>query len=149
MYEKFPSVYAGERVPADEIDAATERLGIPFPDDYREFIARFGGGYAGSLPVAGLRRWHAAGSREWSVIELTEWHRADHWPGTEAWAVFSGDGFGNPVGLDTAGRVWLSDHDGCECVCLEAGFEDWMRRWALHAEQYRTGGYLERRAWPS
>jgi len=148
IYEKFPSMYAGERVADGEIDAAAERLGVPFPADYREFITRFGGGHAGSLPVAGLRRWEAAGNREWSVLELTDWHRAGRWPGTELWAVFSGDGFGNPVGFDAAGRVWLSDHDSCECVCLEAGFEDWLRRWALHAEE-RPKGYLDRCSWPA
>lgn len=148
IYERFPSAYAGERVLDDEIDAAAERLGVPFSPDYREFISCYGGGYAGSLPVAGLRRWEDAGNREWSVVELTEWHRAGKWPGTESWAVFSGDGFGNPVGLDAAGRVWLSDAVGRECVCLEATFEDWLLRWALHAEPHRTGDYLDRWSWP-
>jgi hypothetical protein len=143
-------MYAGKRVSEEEIDAAAEQLGVPFSADYREFVARFGGGHAGSQPVAGLRRWNAAGKREWSVIELTKWHRAARWPGTEAWAVFSGDGFGNPIGLDATGRVWLSDHDSCECVCLEAGFEDWILRWALHAEEHPKGrGYLDRWSWPA
>ncbi|MCE9592478.1 MAG: SMI1/KNR4 family protein [Planctomycetes bacterium] len=148
-YEKYPSMYAGKRVSAEEIDAAAERLGVPFSSDYREFISRYGGGHAGSLPVAGLRRWESAGNREWSVIELTEWHRAARWPGTEVWAVFSDDGFGNPVGLDAIGRIWLSDHDSCECVCLEAGFEDWVLRWALHVEERPKGGYWDRLSWPT
>lgn len=139
---------AGAVVPDYELDEAALRLGIPFPKDYREFIARFGGGYAGSLPVAGLRRWEMAAEGEWSVVELTETHRTASWPGTEGWLVFSGDGFGSPIGLDTTGRVWLSDHFSRECVCLEAGFEDWVRRWALHAEPHRTGGYLVRWSWP-
>lgn len=149
IYEKLPSMYARERVSDEEIDAAAERLGVPFSSDYREFISRYGGGHAGSLPVAGLRRWETAGNREWSVIELTEWHRAAHWPGTESWAVFSGDGFGNPVGLDATGLVWLSDHNSRECVCLEAGFEDWLLRWALNAEERPKGDYLDRWMWPA
>ena len=88
-------------------------------------------------------------SGEWSVIELTEWHRAEKWPGTESWAVFSGDGFGNPIGLDAMGRVWLSDHDSCECVCLEAGFEDWVLRWAMHAVERPQGDYLDWWSWPA
>lgn len=149
LRERYPDAWAHEPVDGDEIAAAEARLGVPFSAGLREFIARFGGGVAGSLPVAGLRRWAWAGAGEWSVVELTECHRAEGWPGTEAWVVFSGDGFGNPVAVDADGRVWLSDHDGRECVCLEATFEDWLRRWALKAEPHRTGDYLSRRAWPS
>jgi hypothetical protein len=147
-FERFPAAWAREPVAAAEIDDAEERLGVPFSAGYRAFLARFGGGQVGSLPVAGLRRWAAAGRGEWSVVELTERRRAGGWPGTEAWVVFSDDGFGNPVGLDATGRVWLSDHNGRECVCLEASFEDWLRRWALHAEPPRTGDCLARRPWP-
>jgi hypothetical protein len=139
---------AGEGASAEELDVAAALLGVPLSADYRAFVARFGGGHAESLPVAGLRRWATAGNDEWSIIELTERYRAGRWPGTDAWAVFSDDGFGNPVGLDDAGRVWLSDHDARECVCLEAGFEDWMRRWALRLEPHRVGDYLARRPWP-
>jgi hypothetical protein len=147
MYESFPDTYSRECVPAGEIDAAAERLGVPFSADYREFVARLGGGHAGSYSVAGLRRWASAANSRWSVVELTEWYRAQNWPGTATWAVFSGDGCGNPIGLDAAGRVWLSDHDSRECVCLEASFEDWLRRWALRAEQHHTEGYLEQWPW--
>ena len=41
------------------------------------------------------------------------------------------DGFGNPVGFDEDGRVWVSDHDSCRFVCLESCFEDWMRRFFM------------------
>lgn len=149
IFEQFPEMWAREPVADDEIDRAEARLGVPFATDFRAFIARYGGGHAGSLPVAGLRRWAAAGRGEWSVVELTERHRSAGWPGTAEWVVFSLDGFGNPIGLDAAGRVWLSDHDSRECVCLEATFEDWLRRWALRAEPHRTGDYLEQRAWPA
>jgi hypothetical protein len=148
MFEKSPGAWAGGPVAADEIDRAEARVGVPFPAGYREFVARFGGGHAGSLPVAGLRQWAFAGRDEWSVVEVTEWHRAQGWPGTDGWVGFSGDGFGNPVGFDADGRVWLSDHNSRECVCLEAGFEDWLRRWALKVGPPRAGGYLARWAWP-
>ena len=148
IYANHPEACARDGVGQDELDETAARLGVTLPDDYREFVARFGGGHAGSLPVAGLRRWQYADDQEWSVVDLTERVRAEGWPGTAEWAVISGDGFGNPVGLDSAGRVWLSDHDSRECVCLEARFEDWLRRWALHAEPHRTGDYLARWTWP-
>jgi len=148
IVERVPVAWARKPVAAGEIDRAEARLGVPFSAGYREFVARFGGVHAGPLPVTGLRRWAATGRGEWSVVELTERHRAQGWPGTEAWVVISGDGFGNPIGLDAAGRVWLSDHDSRECVCLEASFEDWLRRWALRAEPHRAGDDLPRRPWP-
>lgn len=144
LFERYPEAWAHEPVDSLEIDDAEARLGVRLSAGLREFI----GGVVGSLPLAGLRCWAWAGAGEWSVVELTERHRADRWPGTEAWVVFSGDGFGNPVGVDAEGRVWLSDHDSGECVCLEANFEDWLRRWALKAEPHRTGGYLARWPWP-
>lgn len=145
-YMESPIMVAGECVDVDELNAVATQLGVPLSDDYREFVARFGGGHAGSLPVAGLRRWEIAGDVEWSVIEVTEWFRSERWPGTELWAVFSNDGIGNPIGLDSGGRVWLSDHNSRECVCLEATFEDWLRRWALRMEPHRRG-YLAQLPW--
>jgi hypothetical protein len=146
-YTRFRALFAGPGVDIAELDEAAVRLGVPLPADYREFVLRYGGGHAGSLPVAGIRRWKAAGNVEWSIIELTEHFRAQRWPGTESWAVFSIDGCGNPIGLDSDGRVWLSDHDCRECVCLEASSEDWLRRWALHIEPHRESGYLAQQSW--
>ncbi len=137
----------GEGVAQSEIDAAAARLGVPFPPDYQEFLRRYGGGHAGSLSVAGLRRWEFASRSDWSVVELTEQHRSQRYPGAERWAIFSDDGFGNPIGFDEVGRIWLSDHDSCEFVCLESSFEDWMRRWALRIEPHR-GGYIAQERWP-
>ena len=99
----------------NEIDAAAERLGVPFSAEYREFISLYGGGHAGSLPVAGLRRWEAAGNREWSVIELTEWHRTAKWPGTDLWAVAEGYVSLTPLHLDLTNHralVQLGDWQG-------------------------------------
>jgi hypothetical protein len=145
MFARHPCMWAGAGASAQELDCAAQTLGVRLPDDYRDFVMRFGGGHAGSLPVAGLREWETAGVGEWSVIQLTERCRLEGWPGTEAWAVISNDGFGNPIGLDSWGRVWLSDHDARECVCLESSFDNWVRRWALHLET--PGEYIERFAW--
>jgi hypothetical protein len=144
-YAKFPGMRA-EGVAQSEIDEAVVRLDVPFPADYREFLHRYGGGHAGSLPIAGLRRWEFAGRGEWSVVELTEHYRAQRYPGADRWVIFSDDGFGNPFGFDEFGRVWISDHDSCEFVCLESSFEDWVRRWALKIEPHR-GGYIAQERW--
>jgi hypothetical protein len=69
----------------------------------------------------------------------------EQFPNACAGQSVAGDGFGNPLGLDAEGRVWLSDHDSCERVCLE----DWLRRWALRVEAHRSGDYLARWCWPT
>ena len=145
-YAESPGMRA-EGAPQSEIDQAAARLRVPFPVDYQEFLLRYGGGHAGSFSVAGLRRWQFAGTTDWSVVELTEWHRSQHYPGAERWVIFSDDGFGNPVGFVGSGRVWISDHNSCEFVCLESSFEDWLRRWALRIEPNR-GGYVAQEKWP-
>lgn len=145
MFARHLCMWAGEGASAQELDCAAQTLGVRLPDDYRDFVMRFGGGHTGSLSVAGLRAWETAGAGEWSVIELTEHYRIASWPGTEAWAVFSNDGFGNPIDFDSWGRVWCSDHDSQECVCLETSFDNWLRCWALRVEPVPV--YLQRIAW--
>lgn len=145
-YADFPGRRA-EGAPQPDIDAASARLGVPFPADYQEFLRRYGGGHAGSFSVAGLRQWELAARSDWSVVEFTEQYRAQHYPGAERWVIFSDDGFGNPIGFDELGRVWISDHNSCEFVCLESSFEDWVRRWALKIDQ-RRGGYIAQEKWP-
>jgi hypothetical protein len=145
-YEEFPGMCA-EGVPQAEIEEASSHLGIPFPQDYQEFLRRYGGGHTGSLSIAGLRRWKFATRDDWSVIEMTTHLRSQQYPGADRWVIFSDDGFGNPIGFDKLGRVWISDHDSCEFVCIEASFEDWIRRWALRIEPHR-GEYIAQERWP-
>lgn len=146
-YSQFPGMCA-EGVSQSEIDSAAVRLGVPFPEDYQDFLCRYGGGHVGSLCVAGLRQWQFAGHSDWNVVELTEHYREQRYPGAERWAIFSDDGFGNPIGFDEQGRVWISDHNSCEFACLESSFEDWVRRWALKAEPHR-GAYIAQEKWPN
>lgn len=145
-YEESPGLRA-DGVPQSEIDVAASQLGIPFPDDYQEFLRRYGGGHAGSLWIAGLRRWESADNTYWSVIKLTEHFRKQQYPGADRWVIFSDDGFGNPIGFDEVGQIWISDHDSCDFVCIEGAFEDWIRRWALGVEPHRHG-YVAQERWP-
>jgi len=145
-YEQFPGMCA-KGVSQSEIDQAASQLGLPFPPDYQEFLRRYGGGHAGSLPVAGLRQWEFAGCTDWSVIELTGYFRKRQYPGANRWVIFSGDGSANPIGFDDVGHIWVSDHDSCEFVCIETSFEDWIRRWALRVEPHRSG-YIAQERWP-
>ena len=144
-YDEFPRCRA-EGVAQSEIDAASARLGLPFPADYQEFLRRYGAGYVDSHVIAGLRRFPSAPNDVWDVVGLTEDYRHQTYPQAERLVIFSEDGSGNPIGFDEQGRVWLSDHDCCESVCLERSFEDWLCRWVFRSES-ATADYVARERW--
>jgi len=116
-----------ESLPTDgEIDHASERLGVPFVADYRQFLLLFGGAMVGPYPIFGLRPVEAMGS-EWSVVDVTTRYRNDSVPGCDEWVVFSEDHSGNPIGMDPKGVVWIYDHDFGGIALLASGFEEYVR----------------------
>jgi hypothetical protein len=142
-YARFEGM-AATGATASEIELASQTLGIPFPSDYIEFLSIFGGGYARSYAIAGLREWQMA-ANDWHVVTKTQQFSTPPFPGTEGWIIFSDDGCGNPIGFDREGRVWISDHDSRECICLEQSFDAWLRRWALDLEP--RGQYIFKHPW--
>jgi len=89
----------------------SDHLNVPLPEDYREFLRRYGCAAVGAYHAFGLGyapALHGYGN----VAAVTEGYRAEEWPGTERWVVISEDGFGNPIGIAPDGRVWIPDHDG-------------------------------------
>ena len=121
-FRSFPVMSSG---PPAESEWKTElaRLDFPPPQDYVEFIRRFGGSIVGSYSIVGVGASSAMGSEEESVAEFTAMYRADGWPGSDDWIVFSKDLAGNPIGLDKNGAVWTWDHDSRETVQLADSFE--------------------------
>lgn len=131
---EFPNMFA-ESVPSDdEIADATESLGIPFPDDYRQFLLEFGGAMVGPFPIFGLRPVDVMGKQRWSVVTMTGRYRNGGVPGTSDWVVFSEDHSGNPVGFDSAGIVWIHDHDFGGGDRLAETFEEYLRAKCLKLE---------------
>lgn len=117
-----------EAVPAEEIEAASEELGMPFSADYKDFVLRYGGALVGSSPIIGLRAAELMGALEGSVVKATQHFRKDGWPGVESWAVISIDPFGNPIGLAADDSVWLSDHDSHVIEKVAESFQDYLLR---------------------
>ena len=123
QFERFP-VMRGEPASRAAVDEASQRLGLSFPSDYREFLERYGAGLVGAFPVFGLSSVEAMGDE--SVVDVNQRFRSDHWPGVEGWLILSEDHAGNPIGADADGRIWISDHGRVEL--LADSFEAFILR---------------------
>ncbi len=122
-----PIIRAADVPTATEIIQAELEIGVRFPDDYREFLLRYGGATVGPYPVFGLRPVEVMGVNHWSVVDVTRHYRSDGVPGTDQWVVISEDHAGNPIGIDQGGTVWIHDHDFGGRALLTTSFEDYIR----------------------
>jgi hypothetical protein len=121
-----PILRAGSLPTSDEIDHASEELGVPFASDYRDFLLLFGGAMVGPFPIFGLRPVEVMGD-EWSVINVTKRYRNEGVPGSDAWVVISEDHSGNPIGMDSEGAIWIHDHDFGGIAPLADTLEEYIR----------------------
>ncbi len=126
-----PILRAATLPTVEEVNSASEAIGVPFPADYRRFLLELGGAMVGPYPIYGLRPVDVMGENSWSVIAETIRYRSEGWPGCENWVVISSDHAGNPVGLDADGKVWINDHDFGGVDRLANDFADYITRICL------------------
>jgi hypothetical protein len=129
-FNRFP-IMRSEPTTIEEVQAAAERVGRPFHSDYSDFLRRYGGAIVGAYPIFGLRQAEAMGNAFWSVVDVTNRFRTDGWAGTSEWYVISMDGGGNPIGVSSDGKVWISDHDAGEVTVIAPDFETFLLRQCL------------------
>ena len=119
----------------EEIAMAESRLEIKLDADYKTFIKRFGGFHAG-VTVHAFNNGSTMGNE--SIIDLTVWSRksfreSEVLPEINDCMVFSDDGTGNPIALNSKGEVIVFFHDTLETEVLsksfvefiESNFSDW------------------------
>ncbi|MBI1176392.1 SMI1/KNR4 family protein [bacterium] len=128
------SVTKAKPVAYDEIGAVAKFCGFELPEDYREFVHRYGGAIVGPLPIIGLRQAPAMAREETSAIEVTQHFRKQGWRGVNEWLVISIDHAGNPIGLDKDGKVWIFDHDFGVVETIAPTFEEFLRKRCLKLE---------------
>ncbi len=131
MFAESPMMRAEDVPTQDEVDAASHEIGIPFPEDYREFLLRYGGAMVGPYPVFGLRPVDVMDDDRWSVVDITGEIRSERLDGVSKWLVFSEDHAGNPIGMDADGKVWIYDHDFGGVAKLAEDFEEYVRTQCL------------------
>jgi hypothetical protein len=128
-FSRFPMMKASA-ASQQEIEEAAEALGCFLQKDYIDFLLRYGGAIVGPYPIFGLHRPPAMGA-PWSFVDVTKQFRADGWKGTCEWCIISEDGFGNPIGVSSDGKVWVSDHDAGQITEIAANFEEFLRQHCL------------------
>lgn len=118
---------SGEPVGEAEIAAAEASLGMSFPAEYREFVARYGGGVVGDTDIVGLRAAPFMGEGSPGVVEETlRWRR--QMPQLADWLVIAVDGGGNPIGFSPRGpAVLVFDHDFGGLIELAPSFNVFVR----------------------
>lgn len=133
-YSKSLSLYyrenpedSGGKVTEGEIVHAELKLNKSFSVDYRLYLKKYGGGAFMDCYISGLKKPESMQMKLPDVIEKTKFYKDQDWPGIDDWYIVSDDGFGNPIGIDPDGKVWLSDHDsGFEKVKLADSFEEFL-----------------------
>jgi cell wall assembly regulator SMI1 len=121
--EKHPEL---KGVPAtlNEIAKAEEELQIKLDDDYKEFIKRFGGSYAG-IAIHAFSNGSSMGNE--TIINLTNCCREsfeedEFSPEINKSLIFSDDGTGNPIAINANGEVVIYYHDSGEKEILSKSF---------------------------
>ncbi|MFY0022182.1 SMI1/KNR4 family protein, partial [Acinetobacter baumannii] len=91
---------------------AEKELELQFHHGYKKFLIKYGGGSVGFCNIYGLKRAPGMDEKINTVITNTRFYKdSQKWPGIQNWYIVSSDLSGNPIGMDSEGKVWLSDHD--------------------------------------
>ena len=120
----------GVSATSKEVAKAEEELKIMLDDDYKESIARFGGFYAG---VAVHAFSNASDMGRETVIELTNrcrnsFRESDYFDEINGSLVFSDDGAGNPITINSSGQVVIYYHDSGYKEVLSESFESFIEK---------------------
>ena len=126
-YHSYPQDQRGA-VDDKTLNALENILKVKFDTLYKKYISKYGGGFINAQPFYGVVGHNQMGDNLNNVSNVTKFYKEfQGWPGIEDWYIVSDDGFGNPIGIDPEGKVWLSDHDsGFEKVKLADSFEEFL-----------------------
>ncbi|QPQ33326.1 SMI1/KNR4 family protein [Lysinibacillus sp. JNUCC 51] len=103
---------------------AEKELKIKLDDDYKEFIKRFGGSYAG-IAIHAFSNGSSMGNE--TIINLTNWCREsfegdEFSPEINKSLIFSDDASGNPIAINANGEVVIYYHDSGDKEVLSRSF---------------------------
>lgn len=112
------------------ISNAESKLNLTFSKDYKKFLQLYDSAFFEGFIVYGLIKQPGMSDNLYSVVQNTKFYKEQQkWPGIDDWYIISDDGFGNPIGIDKEGKVWLSDHDSnFEHIKIADSFEEFLEK---------------------
>lgn len=125
LFSEFPFMKS-ESVSEEEILDAEGKLNVKLDPGYRDFVRRYGGAMVGPYPIIGLRHAEPMDSERWSVVDVTDYYRREGWNGVDDWCIISVDHADNPIGLNSEGAVYKSDHDFGVIEKIADSFEEFL-----------------------
>lgn len=127
QFAQWPQAVA-EPVPDAEIRQAEASLGVVLPDDYRDFIRRYGGAVVRSASVLGLRRCEFCDDEPSTFPEQTTRFRQELPNEYSQMVVISVDGAGNPIGfLNGKPTIFVFDFNFGGRHDLAPSFSEYVR----------------------
>ncbi len=119
-------------IPANDLQIieAQNQLNIKFHNDYVIFIKIFGGAYAG-LPIYAFENNDMMANQ--TVVDLTKQFREDYIDDKRSEIlnesyVISFDGGGNPILIDSYGKVMIFYHDNDEYKIFASSFSEFIEK---------------------
>lgn len=133
-----------------QIEKLQKKVQLEFSHAYKKFLLLYGGAGIKDLLICGLRYIYGMGKDFDTLDKNTAHYKKDNFFGTKEWYIPSDDGFGNPIGVDKEGKVWMSDHDFLNVTLLANDFEEFLCKVyledyidAIYAYDWQEGKYDE------
>ena len=116
-------------VSPEEVRKAEAVLGVNFPNDYRQFIERFGGAVVRGTSIFGLRQPNLMPDEPSSVVDQSLAFRQELPTAYASIVVISVDGSGNAIGfLPSDPSVFVFDHNFGGRSDLAPTFDAYMQQ---------------------
>lgn len=125
FYKENP-IAIGEKATTADIKFIENTLNLKLDEDYIDFISSFGGGVLGNKEIYSIKNSEIIGDE--NIIEINERYKNDDWEGIEKWLIIGTDHSGNPIGIDTNGKIVSNDHDFGGIFTVAESFEDYLRK---------------------
>ncbi|MFJ7974876.1 SMI1/KNR4 family protein [Peribacillus sp. NPDC096379] len=125
-FEMCPEAFGGP-LNIEEVNQAEDELKVKLPEDFKEFLLRYGSGAVGEAIVLGLREAEFVATP--SFVEKSLHFRKALPKGYENFIAIGIDGAGNPVGFNSQNTEIITfDFDFSGKEIIAESFEDYLEK---------------------
>lgn len=125
-FEMFPEAFGGS-INIGEVSQAEAELKVKLPDDFKEFLLRYGSGAVGEAIVLGLKEAEFVATP--SFVEKSLHFRKTLPKEYENFTTIGIDGAGNPIGFNTPNtEIIIFDFNFGEKEIIAESFEEYLEK---------------------